>query len=207
MTSAPSGKTIVLVTRARKISSVAVMPSVRLVDTVLACGVRTCNSCICAWRAPNTVWCSFTNYWRASMVMSLTVSPMSCRSPSVRVVGLKEVLEAFDFFYVPTCTLGRCRFNCVDVVCGSTPPSSGSISCSGEGDFWPQCSFSAALLLPSQRRAPPTPWLLLLHSFTFLPTAPYEVLPCPFSSARRTYFLPPWSWLERTTPATTTQAW
>ena len=66
---------------------------------------------------------------------SLTISLMSCRSPSMRVIGSKEVLEAFDFFRGLTCSLGRCHFSCVDVVCGSVPPSSFFVSCSGEGNF------------------------------------------------------------------------
>ena len=131
--------------QAHNISSVVVVPSARLVDIVPACGVHTCNSCICAWRAPNTVWCSSANCWRASsVVMSLTVSPMSCRSLSVRVIRSKEVFEAFDFFCGPTCSLGRCHFNIVDVFYGFVPPSSGSVSCLGEGNFWPSRSFSTA---------------------------------------------------------------
>lgn len=69
------------------------------------------------------------------MVTSHTISPISCRSPSVRVIGSKEVLEAFDFFHDPTYSLTHCHFSCVDVVYGSAPLSSVSGSCSGEGDF------------------------------------------------------------------------
>lgn len=77
-----------------------------------------------------------------------TISPISYRSPSVRVIGSKEVLDAFDFFHDPTCSLGHWCFNCVDTVSWSVPPSSISISiscpCSCEGDFWPSRSFFAA---------------------------------------------------------------
>lgn len=73
---------------------------------------------------------------------SCTISSMSCKSPSVRVIGSKEVLEAFDFFRGPTCSLRDWHFNCVDGVYGSMPPSSTSDSSSGEGDVWSSRSFS-----------------------------------------------------------------
>lgn len=81
------------------------------------------------------------------MVTSCSISPISYRSPLVRVIGSKEVLDAFVFFHGPTYSLGLWHFNCVDVVCGSMPPSSVSVSiscsCSSEGNFWPSRSFSA----------------------------------------------------------------
>ena len=80
---------------------------------------------------------------------SLTISQMSCRSPSVRVIRSKEVFEAFDFFCGPTCSIKCYHFSCVDAVCGSAPPSSWSVSYSGEGDFWPSCSFFAAFCCSS----------------------------------------------------------
>ena len=50
---APSDITIVLVTLARNISSAAEVLTTRLVDTVPAYGVHTCNSYICVRRPPN----------------------------------------------------------------------------------------------------------------------------------------------------------
>ena len=76
---------------------------------------------------------------------SHTISPMSWRSPSVRVIGSKKVLGAFDLFYSPTYSLRHYRFSYVDVVCRSMPPSSRSISCVCEDDFAPSRSFSIAL--------------------------------------------------------------
>lgn len=142
VTSAPYGNTIVLVIQARSISSAADVPTARLVDTVLACGVRTCNCCICVQRTPNTIWCCSSNCWRASAVTSLTVSPISYRSPSVRVVRSNEVFQAFVFFHGPTYSLGREHFSWVVVVYGSMPPSSVSISNSIEGNFYPSRSSS-----------------------------------------------------------------
>lgn len=73
-----------------------------------------------------------------------TISPISWRSPSVRMIGSREVLEAFDFFHGPTYSLWCWHFNCVDATSRSTPPSSVSSSSSGEGDLWPSHSFSAS---------------------------------------------------------------
>lgn len=75
---------------------------------------------------------------------SCIVSPISWRSPCMRVIRLKEVLEAFDFFCGPTCSLGCWWFNYVDAVGGSVPPSSVLGSSSGDDDLWPSCSFSVA---------------------------------------------------------------
>ena len=77
-------------------------------------------------------------------MMLHTVSPMSCRSPLVRVIESKYVLEDFDFFRYPTCSLSRCHFSCVDSISGSMPPFFVMGSYSGKDDFWPSRSFSAA---------------------------------------------------------------
>lgn len=63
-----------------------------------ACGVRTYNSCSSVQRAPNTNSCFSSNCWRAFVVTSLTISLISCRSPSVNVFGSKDVFEALVFF-------------------------------------------------------------------------------------------------------------
>ena len=131
---------MVLVILAHSISSVIDVPTARLVDTVPAYGVCTCNSCICARRALNTIWCSYSNYWRVSMVMSLIVLPMLCRSPLVMVIRLKEVFEAFDFFHNRNCSLGCEHFSWVDTVCGFAPPCFIFVSSLSEGDFYPLCS-------------------------------------------------------------------
>lgn len=134
---------------------------------------------------------------------SRIVSPISCRSPSMRVLRLKEVLEAFNFFRSPTCSLGHFRFSCANVVYGSTPPSSVSASFSSEGDF---CLLVVVLLLSSQHPAPAAPLLLLLHSFSSRPTTPYVVFPPPFSSMQWTSLIPLQSWLKHTTLVAMTQA-
>jgi len=100
--SAPSGSTITLVTLVCNISVVAEVSIARLVDTALACGVRASNSCNFVWRAPITNYCCSSNCWRASVVTSLTISPISYRFPSVRVIGSKDVFEALVFFHDAT---------------------------------------------------------------------------------------------------------
>ena len=139
--SAPSGSTIMLVTLVCNISSAAEVPILRRVDTKPACGVRTCNSYNSIRRAPNTSYYYYSNSWRASVMTSLTISPISCKFPSVRVIRSKYVFDAFVFFHGTVCS--RC-YGClswVDVICGSMPPCSVSVSCSGEGDFFPSCSY------------------------------------------------------------------
>lgn len=85
------------------------------------------------------------------MVTSLTISPISCRSPSLRVIGSNEVFEAFNFFHNLTCSLGCRHFNWVDVVYGSMPPCSMLVSGSSEGNFYPSCSSSTAFCYSSAK--------------------------------------------------------
>lgn len=76
------------------------------------------------------------------MVTSLTVSPISWTSPSMRVIRSYEVFEAFEFFRDPTCSLGYEHFNLVHTACGFAPPCSILVSSSGKGDFYPSRSSS-----------------------------------------------------------------
>ncbi len=117
-----------------------VVPTARLVDTVPASGVHTYNSYIGVWRAPNTIWCCSSNYWRASVDTSLIISPIWWRSPSVRVIRSNEVFEAFDSFHNPTCSLRHRHFSWVDIICRSMPPCSVSVFGSSKGDFCPSRS-------------------------------------------------------------------
>lgn len=107
--SAPSSSTIMLETFARSISTAYEVLIARLVDTVPACDVRVCNSCRLEWMANNSSFYCCSNYCSASAVTSHTVSLMSCKSPSVRVIGSNDVLVALDFFLDPpfSCSLGR----------------------------------------------------------------------------------------------------
>ena len=73
-----------------------------------------------------------------------TVSPMSCRSPLVRMIGSMDNFNALTFFHSPICSVGCWCFNCVDVVCGSAPPSSSSASYPSEEDVWPSHAFTTA---------------------------------------------------------------
>ena len=75
---------------------------------------------------------------------SRTVSPMSCRTTLARVIGSIDNFNALTFLHDPV-ALARCwRFNCVDTVHGSTPPSSSSASYPCKGDIWPSCDFLVA---------------------------------------------------------------
>lgn len=79
---------------------------------------------------------------------SCMVSPMSCRSPSVRVIRLTNSLDIFTFLCSPIHSLEHWRFSNVDVVSGSALPSSSSVSISFyypcEGNFFPLRTFSSA---------------------------------------------------------------
>lgn len=147
--SAPSSSTIVLVIWSRNISSAVDVPTARLVDIVLTYGVHTYNSYICAQSDPNAIWCSSMNSKRVSAMTSLTVSLMSCRSSSVRVIESKEVFEYFNLFCGPIFSLRCCHFNYVDIFYGSPQPSSVFISYSDEGDFSPPRSSSVAFYYSS----------------------------------------------------------
>jgi len=129
-------------------------------------------------------------------VMSLTVSPISCRSPSVRVIGSKKVFEAFVFFHGPTYSLGRRRFSWVDVVCRSMPPCSVSISSLGEGDFCPsRSSYDVFYCSSTNFAALRATWALAVASsfLFFSPIVPSVVLSLPSSAARQNSMFPPWS--------------
>lgn len=86
-TRAPSGNTIVFSICACNICSIAEDPTMRLVERVPTWGGHTCNSYSYSLRAPNTVWFSCIKSWRASFMTLHTISLMSCRSPSVKVIG------------------------------------------------------------------------------------------------------------------------
>lgn len=75
---------------------------------------------------------------------SHTISLMWCRSPSFRVIGSIENYDALTFLCDPMHSVGFCRFNCVDVVCGFVPPSSSSTSYPCEGDIWPSRRLAVA---------------------------------------------------------------
>ena len=72
------------------------------------------------------------------IAVSLTVSPISFRSPSVKVIGSSDDLLALDFFRDPTFSYSLLSLTWNGVVSRSAPPyrdycSSSSIC--GEGDF------------------------------------------------------------------------
>lgn len=119
--SAPSGSTIVLVILAHNISSATEVPTLRLLDNVPAYGVHTCNSCICVQRSPNINWCRYSNCWRESKVTSPTISLISCKSPSVMVIGSKYVFEDIVFFRILTFSRGCRCLSWVDIVYGFVP--------------------------------------------------------------------------------------
>lgn len=92
---APSRRTIAMEAFARNISTTSEVLIERLVDTMLACDVWVCNSCKPIQIAPKIICCCCSNCYRSSVVTSRTVSPMSCKSSSVRVIGSNDVLLAF----------------------------------------------------------------------------------------------------------------
>lgn len=120
--STPYGNTIVFAILACNICSVAEVPAVTCVDRVPPWGGCTCNSCIYTLRAPNTIWCSCMNSLSTSLVTSRTVSLMSWRSPSVKVIGSMASFKALNFFLGPDLFAMRDHFNFVDVALRSTLP-------------------------------------------------------------------------------------
>ena len=83
--------------------------------------------------------------WRASLVTSRTVSLMSCRSTSVRVIRSIDNFNSLSFLRDPA-RFARCwHFNYVDVIFGSAPPSAVSASFSSYPCVvWPLPTFKAA---------------------------------------------------------------
>lgn len=73
----------------------------RLVDTLLAYDVQVYNSYNPIWIASRMTYYCCSNFCRAFAVRSLTVSLISCKSPSVNVVGTSDVFVGFDFFLDP----------------------------------------------------------------------------------------------------------
>ena len=126
MVSAPSGSNIMLETFACSISATYEVLIARLVDNVLACDTWVCSSCRPIWMAPNISCCCYSNCCRASMVTSRTLSPISCKIPSVRVIGSNDVLVAFDFFLDPTFSYSLRFLMWADVAYEFTPSFSPS---------------------------------------------------------------------------------
>lgn len=96
------------------------------------------------------------------MVTSLIISPISWRSPSVRVIGSNEVFEVFIFLCNPTCSLRRRCFSWVDIVYESTPSCSVPVSSLGKGNFYPSCSSFVAFCCSSTKFST---WALAIASY------------------------------------------
>lgn len=96
------------------------------------------------------------------MVTSLTLSLISCKSPSVRVIGLKDVFDAFFFFHGTTCSHGHGCLSLVDVIYGSVSPCSVSIFASvlGKGDFFPSHSSPLVFFCSASFTASRAAWAL-----------------------------------------------
>ena len=77
------------------------VPITKLVDVVPTCDRWAFNSYSLVWMAPRTICYYHSSYCRASAVTSLTLSPMSHKSPSISVMGSNEVLVSLDFFLDP----------------------------------------------------------------------------------------------------------
>lgn len=100
----------------------------------------------------------------------------------MRVISSKQVFEAFKFFRGPTYSLGGYHFSYVDIFCGSAPPSSVSISYSGEGDFFPSHSSSAIFCYSSTTfTASHTSWDLAAAALFLHFSNNYAI--CSFSSS------------------------
>jgi len=107
---------------------------------------------------------------------SLTISLMSYRPPSLRVIGSNEIFEAFVLFCAPTYSRGHIIFSWVDVVCRSVPPCSVSISGSGKGDFYPSCSSSTVFYCSSANfTASHVAWALAVASSFLCFSASYAI--------------------------------
>jgi len=97
----PSSNTCALEAFVHNISSASDVLIAKLVDSVPACDVWVCNSCSLVWMAPRRTCFYFSNCLKASAVTSLTMSPMSYKSPSINVMGSNDVLVALDLFLDP----------------------------------------------------------------------------------------------------------
>lgn len=98
------------------------------VDKVPSCNDPTCSSCNCAHKAPNTVCYSIIKSWSASLWTSRIVSPMSQRSPSVKVIGSMASFETLTIFLRPNLSAMHSRLSWVEVVPRSTLSFASSIS-------------------------------------------------------------------------------
>lgn len=98
MVSAPSDNTVALEAFMRNILVGSEVSIAKMVDIVLACEVWVYNSYNLVWMAPRMIYCCCSNCSRVSIVTSLNVSLISCKSPSINVIGSREVLVALDFF-------------------------------------------------------------------------------------------------------------
>ena len=187
--SAPFSSTILFVIRTRNICSIVMDPTVRLVERVPTWGEHTCKSCNCALRAPNTIWFSCIKSWRASLVTSCNILLMSCRSPSVRVIGSMDNFEALTLFRNPTCSTGCWHFIYVDAVHGFASPSisTSSLPASARALFGlhpplqllPMLLWSfPTRLLSMSHPVLPVLLLLLFPSFVFQPTMWCIAWPC-----------------------------
>ena len=139
--SAPSGNTIALEAFVCSISTTTEVSIAKLVDIVLASNSRVYNSYNLVWMAPRMICYYCSNVCRASMVTSRTVSPISCKSPSMRVIGSNNVLVTLDFFLDPPFSYSQGCLMQVDVTYGfalcCSICSSISSSVSGKGDLTP----------------------------------------------------------------------
>jgi len=107
--SAPLGSTITQEAFACSIPTASEVPMTRLVDIMPAYDTLFCSSCNPIWIAPKKIYCCYSKCCRASIVTSLTMSPITYKSSSIIVMGSSDVLVTFYFFMDPpfSSSLGR----------------------------------------------------------------------------------------------------
>lgn len=123
---APSGSTITRGSLVPNIPAASKVPGAKLFDVMLVCiydsWISNSHRPICM--VPNACCCCCLNFCSSSTVASHTLSPMSFKSPYVRVIGSRDVLLALEFFCGPTFSGSLVSLTWNRVASGSAPPLS-----------------------------------------------------------------------------------
>lgn len=99
--------------------------------------------------ASNACFFYCSNCCSSFMVISLTLSPILSKSPSIKVIGSNDYLDALVFFRCPSFSYSLCHFTRKGVLSRSPPPcfDCSSSSVWGEEDFLllsEPCSYCSA---------------------------------------------------------------
>lgn len=117
MLMAPSGSAMAWGSKEKTIFAALMVLGATLVDVALLCPtlayswvVWICILCRPIWMATKECFYYYSNYYSSFGVASLTLSPMSSNSPSVKVIGLSDDLVALVFFRDPSFSYSQFHF-------------------------------------------------------------------------------------------------